>query len=93
MMVVYARNSLVLFILCLNVVSFFVADSLVLRSCNSRVDSHSPCYNGVKEINSSKCECYPGWYGDVCQYCGGKMRYDILNLHCTTVVPSYNALQ
>lgn len=66
MMVVSARPLVVLF-LCLNFVSFFVVNSLVVQSCGS-----VRCYNG--EGSSGECDCYPGWYGKSCQYCVGKTR-------------------
>ena len=74
MMVVSARP-LVLFILCLNILSYFV-DSITHESCAA-----SRCYNGENVTNngsnSSICQCYPGWHGDSCQYCGGKIRYNL----------------
>ena len=76
MMVASTTPSFVLLILCLNAVSVFIVDSLSLKSCGS-----SGCYNGEYEVNnvssvdSGSCQCYPGWHGDSCQYCGGKMRY------------------
>lgn len=75
MMVLFAPpSSSVLFILCLHIVSFFVVDALILKSCDS-----PQCFNGDYEINneSSSCQCHPGWHGGSCQYCGGKMRYSI----------------
>ena len=77
MMVTSMTPSFVLFVLCLNAISFFIVDSLSLKSC----DYSSRCYNGELEVNnasskdSNNCQCYPGWHGDSCQYCGGKMRY------------------
>ena len=71
MMVVSARLSFVLFILFL---SYFVVDSLTLESCDA-----SRCYNGENVTNngSSICQCHPGWHGDSCQHCGGKIRYSL----------------
>lgn len=75
MMVASASPSLVLFILCPSAVLFFVVDSLSLKSCGSIAQ----CYNGDYEItdDSSNCHCHPGWHGDSCEYCGGKMRYSL----------------
>ena len=76
MMVVYIRSSLILFILSIHIASCIVVESLAVtvESCGS---SRPRCYNGVNETTngSSVCHCYPGWRGDSCQHCGGKMRY------------------
>ena len=73
MMVVSARPSFVLFILCLNILSYFVVDSLTDELCAA-----SRCYNGenITTNDTSTCQCYPGWHGDSCQHCGGKIRYN-----------------
>ena len=74
-MVICTRPSLILF---LHIALYIVVESSTVESYGSQSESQSPqCYNGVNEtINgSSVCHCYPGWRGDSCQHCGGKIRY------------------
>ena len=33
-----------------------------------------PCSNGVCDTSTGSCVCYPGWRGDQCDLCGGKVK-------------------
>ena len=36
---------------------------------------HQPCTtNGVCDSKSGECKCNPGWMGDRCHLCGGKIK-------------------
>jgi len=82
MMAVASCVWLLLVVLCSDVLLISAVDS----TCGS-----SQCYNGVlnetliDEISNEMeqtCECFPGWHGDSCQFCGGKLR-------CRMVCPSH----
>ena len=73
MMAVASCPWMLLVVLCTSVLIISVVDS----SCDS-----SFCYNGhvnetwidTENKTERTCQCFPGWHGDSCQYCGGKLR-------------------
>jgi len=79
MMVVSSCASFVLLVFSLIFVSLFDVESLVLKSCNSL-----QCYNGEEKMDGDlrKCECHPGWIGNSCERCGGKIRCNISKVLC-----------
>ena len=47
--------------------------TIVLMVNGEKETCNVQCKNG--HCVDNKCECFPGWMGSLCQYCGGKTRF------------------